>query len=271
VQCATIWHFAFGRRWATVGAPLIHNNYYTSGMDSIDTLFARTHWLSDPDFSTPAFLERRAAARRGRADAHADLHGLSLVTGGPAPVRATVASTTDELAAAASLVASRYAWRGYALQPCDSTTALTVVATQSAETVGTLTLRADGPAGLAADECYRDVTDRIRAAGRRMCELTRLAIEVDAAWRPTLGALIGLAYLVGRAVHDVTDVFVEVNPRHVRFYQRMFGFVAAGGLQVCPRVAAPAVLLRLELDRFDAVVRRVGGWNPVYTYTRAAA
>jgi hypothetical protein len=77
---------------------------------------------------------------------------------------------------------------------------LTVVATQRAETVGTVTLRADGPAGLAADECYREVTDRIRAAGRRVCELTRLAIEVDAAWRPTLGALIGLAYLVGRAI-----------------------------------------------------------------------
>jgi hypothetical protein len=231
-------------------------------MDQIDTLFARTSWLSHPLLSFPAFLERRAPTPRARAAGDCDLRGLSLVTAGPEPVRAKVASTAGELAAAASLVESRYAWRGYIVQPDERASALTVVATRRAGTVGTLTLRADGPAGLAADEGYREVLDLARRAGRRLCELTRLAIDVDAAWRPTLGALIGLAYLAGRALHDVTDVFVEVNPRHARFYQRMFGFVAAAGERFCPRVEAPAVLLRLELERLEARLRGIALFAP---------
>lgn len=246
------------RHRATAGTPLIHNNDYTMGMDPIDQLFARAFWLSSPTLAVPAFLERRAPTQRARAEGLGDLRGLTLVTAGPELVRAKVASTASEFAAAASLVASRYAWRGYAVQPHDRASAITVVATRDAGTVGTLTLRADGPAGLAADESYREALDLARQAGRRLCELTRLAIEADAAWRPTLGALIGLAYLAGRAVHAVTDVFVEVNPRHARFYQRMFGFVAAGGQRMCPRVGAPAVLLRLELDRFEMRLRQSG-------------
>jgi hypothetical protein len=237
--------------------PLTHNNYYTMGMDQIDTLFARTFWLSHPNLAFPAFLERRAPTQRDRTDARGDLRGLSLVTAGPEPVRAKVASTAGEFAAAASLVESRYSWRGYAVQPDDRAAAITVVATRHTSTVGTLTLRADGPAGLAADEGYREALTLARKAGRRLCELTRLAIDADAAWRPTLGALIGLAYLAGRTLHEVTDVFVEVNPRHARFYQRMFGFVAAAGERFCPRVEAPAVLLRLELERLESRLRHL--------------
>jgi hypothetical protein len=228
------------------------------GMDQIDKLFARAFWLSHPHLAFPAFLERRAPAKREDAGGGFELRGLSLVTAGPEPVRARVASTAGELAAAASLVESRYAWRGYAVQPDDRAPGITVLATRHAGTAGTLTLRADGPAGLAADEGYAEALDLARKAGRRLCELTRLAIDSDAAWRPTLGALIGLAYLAGRTLHEVTDVFVEVNPRHARFYQRMFGFVAAAGERFCPRVEAPAVLLRLELDRFEARLRQLG-------------
>jgi hypothetical protein len=228
------------------------------GMDQIDKLFARAFWLSPPNLAFPAFLERRAPTQREHAEALCDLRGLSLVTAGPELVRAKVASTTRELAAAASLVESRYAWRGYAMQPDDRAPGITVLATRDAGTAGTLTLRTDGPAGLAADEGYREALDLARKAGRRLCELTRLAIDVDAAWRPTLVSLVGLAYLAGRTLHQVTDVFVEVNPRHVRFYQRMFGFVAAAGQRMCPRVGAPAVLLRLELDRFEARLRQLG-------------
>lgn len=231
------------------------------GMDQIDKLFARAFWLSHPHLAVPAFLERRAPTRRSRADEAGDLRGLTLVTSGPELVRATVASSAREFAAAASLVESRYAWRGYAVAPHDRASAITVLATADAGTVGTLTLRADGPAGLAADEGYREALNLARKAGRRLCELTRLAIESDAAWRPTLVALIGLAYLAARTVHEVTDVFVEVNPRHVRFYQRMFGFVAAAGQRMCPRVGAPAVLLRLELDRFEARLRQLGQYG----------
>jgi hypothetical protein len=225
-------------------------------MDRIDLLFARTLSFSPFGIETPRFLERRASSRRG--DLRTELSGLTLVTSGDVPVRATVASSADQLAAAARLVESRYAWRGYAVRPGAGESAMTIVATRRADTVGTLSLRGDGAAGLAADEGYGEIVGRVRAAGRRVCELTRLAIDADAAWRPTLGALIALTYLAARALHEATDVFVEVNPRHARFYQRMFGFAAAAGQRMCPRVGAPAVLLRLELDRFEARLRQLG-------------
>jgi hypothetical protein len=57
---------------------------------------------------------------------------------------------------------------------------------------------------------------------------------------------------VCRVLRNVTDVFVEVSPRHERFYRGTFGFTRAAGRQICPRVMAPAVLLRLELERIDA-------------------
>ena len=240
------------------------------GMDGIDSLFARTPWLSHPGIAFSAFLERRAPSRRSHSGGGADLRDLSLVTAGQAPVRATVASTAADLAAACRLVESRYAWRGYAVGPYASGSGTTVVATQSAATVGTLTLRVDGPAGLAADDGYREALDEARLAGRRVCELTRLAIDADAPWRPTLGALIGLAYLAARAVHDVTDVFVEINPRHQHFYERMFGFVAAAGRRVCPRVDAPAVLLRLELECLEASLTRFADARPVPLATSSA-
>jgi hypothetical protein len=58
------------------------------------------------------------------------------------------------------------------------------------------------------------------------------------------------AYLITRVVHALTDVVIEVNPRHVRFYQRVFGFVVGAAERMCERVGAPSVLLRLDLERF---------------------
>ena len=176
------------------------------------------------------------------------------------PLTASIASTGDERRAAAALVASRYAWRGYVAGDGDGMRppGATLIATASCRVLGTLTVRADGPTGLAADESYRDVIDVVRRRGRAACELTRLAIDAAADWRPTLGALVGLAYTVSRTFYEVTDVFVEVNPRHERFYRQIFGFAAAGARRICPRVGAPAVLLRLDLEQLEQ--RRIAPW-----------
>ena len=77
---------------------------------------------------------------------------------------------------------------------------------------------------------------------------------------PALGALVRLAYAVSRSVFEASDAFVEVNPRHERFYRRAFGFVGAGARRICPRVGAPAVLLRLDLER--NAERTLAAWAP---------
>ena len=86
-------------------------------------------------------------------------------------------------------------------------------------------------------------------------QLVRLAIVEGENWRSPLDALVQSAYLVTRVMHGLTDVLIEVNPRHVPFYRRVFGFVQAGVEKVCPRVGAPSVLMRLDLDQFAQRLR----------------
>ena len=156
-----------------------------------------------------------------------------------------------DLEAAAFLLESLYAEHGYRVSRLDPSPASDVilVARQRGEAVGTLTLRADGPAGLRADESYGVELAGVRALGRRACELSRFAVAGNAA---AIRALFGFAYRIVREVWESTDVFIEVNPRHVAFYCRVFGFAIAGGERTCARVLAPSVLLRLEVAAFEA-------------------
>jgi len=189
--------------------------------------------------------------RRAREIAPVSLHGA---------LSASIARSPEEVRAAAALVEARYAERGYRVVADDDQqeTGITLIATEGDAVLGTLTLRFDGPHGLGADESYGEAVDAVRRSGRDVCELTRLAVEPSADSRSVLSALFGLAYVIGRHLHGVTDVFVEVNPRHAAFYRRMFGFATAAGRKICPRVMAPAVLLRLELERLEEMLADSG-------------
>jgi hypothetical protein len=181
---------------------------------------------------------------------------------------ATVASSREELRAAGDLVMRRYAWRGYRFDargldcpvPGEPTgTAITLIASDAAgETVGTMTLGLDGPGGLLVDHGFAAELEAVRAAGRRVCELTRLAVAERADSRFVLAALFSLAYLLGRVLLHATDVFIEVNPRHVAFYERALGFVVAAGERLCERVNAPSVLLRLEAEKLEGRLKHYG-------------
>jgi hypothetical protein len=169
----------------------------------------------------------------------------------------SVARSAEQLAAARDLVRKRYAWRGYdvpetAAEPTREITFL--VSTRSAA-LGTLTLGLDGPRGLRAEAAYRDVIGRFRAAGHRACELTRLALAEGAHTKKVLASLFSLAHAVGRTSHDVTHVFIEVNPRHVPFYSRVLGFVVEATGKMCERVHAPSTLLQVEIE---ALEKRLG-------------
>ena len=78
----------------------------------------------------------------------------------------------------------------------------------------------------------------------------RLAIDEGADWRAALDALVQSAYLITWVIQGLTHVVIEVNPRHVRFYQRVFGFVVGAAERFCERAGAPSVLLCLDLERF---------------------
>ena len=92
---------------------------------------------------------------------------------------------------------------------------------------------------------------RARNSGGRVGELTRLAVAEEADSRVVLASLFGLVYTVGRFEHGVTDVFIEVNPRHAVFYTRAVGFVVAATAQLCQRVLARSLLFHLKVDTLE--------------------
>lgn len=180
----------------------------------------------------------------------------------------TIAFSEAELLAAGELVARRYAGRGYTVEaksiaaPAPGGSAggeFTFISSDpSGATVGTMTLRLDGPGGLLAEGAYAVELAAVRAEGRRVCELTRLAVDADVDFRSVLAALFSVAYLLAVRIHRATDVFVEVNPRHVAFYRRALGFIEAAGERLCSRVGAPSVLMRLETAALEQRLAAVG-------------
>lgn len=161
------------------------------------------------------------------------------------------------------LIERMYEWRG--LTPVDTDLhatrpdRITLVASDDSAIFGTITLGLDGKDGILADALYPDELRNLRQRGARLCELTRLAMDTHHNAKEVLGALLHLVYIHGRLLHGVTDVVIEVHPRHAGFYQRMIGFSYIGEERVCPRVSAPAVLLHLELAHMDEQIGLYGG------------
>ena len=133
----------------------------------------------------------------------------------------------------------------------------TFIARNNERLFGTLTLRLDSATGLPADAEYRPELSAFRMLNRRLAELTRLAIDPRWASRQVIGSLFHVSYIFC-AVRNVSDVFIEVHPRHGRFYTRMLRFHVAGDHRTCARVAAPARLLRIAVSEVAEHLRPSG-------------
>jgi hypothetical protein len=132
---------------------------------------------------------------------------------------------------------------------------------------GTISLIFDSVNGLPCDEIYASELDPLRASGRWLVEVTRLAIDKDHAHSKTLLVqLFEFISIYGRRVKRYTDFVIEVNPRHVNYYRRLLAFQTLGPERPCPRVnGAPAVLLRLDLFEQESLIRRIGGQRAAST------
>ena len=99
----------------------------------------------------------------------------------------------------------------------------------------------------------------LRSQGRRLCEFTKLAVDGEIKSKQVLAALFHIAFIFSFDIQNFTDLLIEVNPRHVKYYQRMLGFVSWAETRINTRVNAPAVLLRLKLDYVRDQISRFGG------------
>lgn len=184
------------------------------------------------------------------------LDGRGFLPETPLPAKApelivAPAVTYAQLRACSGLVRRMYAWRGYRLapsrlQPADPNH-VTIGAWLDGELVATATASRDSAAGLLADGLYKDEMAKLRGQSRIVCEVTRLAVDLDCHDLELLNSLFLAIYQYVRAVFGGTELVIEVNPRHAGYYRRTMGFQQIGGLRTCPRVDAPAVLLHRTL------------------------
>jgi len=187
--------------------------------------------------------------------------------------RIRAAESLRERRSASSLIERMYATRGYesAPLPADEPPHLkTFLATEHSAPIGTLTIATDRPEGLLADSLFPEEVASFRSCGMRVCEFTKLAIDRRARSSRLLAALFHVAYIYAHRIRLLDHLLIEVNPRHVAYYQTMLGFEVIGPMRHNARVNAPAVLLALDLRHAEEQIRLFGGQPELAASERSA-
>ena len=171
-----------------------------------------------------------------------------------------LADTQGRRSSASMLIKKMYSWRGYQTSSVDEQhNRITLVASADDRAIGTITIGFDSQIGLLADDLYKDELNQLRSQGRRLCEFTKLAVDGEIKSKQVLAALFHIAFIYSFDIQEFTDLLIEVNPRHVKYYEKMLGFASWAETRVNRRVNAPAVLLRLELGYVRSQIAKFGG------------
>ena len=181
-----------------------------------------------------------------------------------------LANTEGRRSRASFLIKRRYAWRGYQASPLAANVAnmITLGAFDQGTPIATITVGIDSPAGLAIEKLYPEEARSLRSSGAHLCEFTKLAVDNMIRSKAVLAAIFHIAYIYAKRLRGATDLLIEVNPRHVRFYESMLGFKAIGSEKIDPRVNAPAVLLWLALSYAESQISQWGGHRELADQTR---
>ena len=131
------------------------------------------------------------------------------------------------------------------------------------EVVNTLSLVLDGELGLPLEKLYTEEVEMRRRNGRLLGEISCLADrrrQSRSTSPSTFRVLFRVMCLVIQtaAQRGVDELLITVHPRHSRFYQRRFAFVAAGEVRNYDLVEGnPAVLLSLDLKAMPHQEREI--------------
>ena len=211
-----------------------------------------TQAASEP--RVPSVLRSHLSDQLDLAEVVDEAMGSRLVT-----LRA--ADTGGHRSSANILVHKMYATRGYksSVDAPQMSNVVTLIASDHGETIGTISVGFDSPHGLLADDLFRDELGELRLQGRRICEFTKLAMDHVVKSKRVLASLFHTAYIWAHLLLGFDDVVIEVNPRHVRYYQTMLGFTVVGPERLNRRVDAPAVLMRLDFTHARQQIERFAG------------
>lgn len=162
---------------------------------------------------------------------------------------------------ASMLIHRMYAWRGLAGTHLlsDDPNRVTLMAHRDGEAVGTLTVGLDSVSGILADQLFKPEIDAFRALGKRVCEITKLAFDIESSSKSYLAALFHLSVIVARDIHACDIIFIEISPRHRGFFQRALGFTQLGEEKVNPRVNVRGILMHVSLAFMSEQIQLFGG------------
>ncbi|MFZ6734268.1 N-acyl amino acid synthase FeeM domain-containing protein [Undibacterium sp. Ji42W] len=158
------------------------------------------------------------------------------------------------------LVNQRFSSRGYAHpEKSRAMNVLSLQATIENRIVGTLSVQFDSGDGLPLDKLYQFELDSLRRRGAKLCQFTKLAIEKEVKSRSVLASLFHIAEIWALRVRSYNYICIEVNPRHVAFYQRMLKFTVLSDVRDNQQIQAPSVLLGIDLNYVASLVAQFGG------------
>lgn len=112
------------------------------------------------------------------------------------------------------------------------------------------------PFGLPMDELYREELDGLRSRGRKIVELSALVTPVDFRWRNVFMYINKMMYQYSIS-RGVDDLCIAVNPKHARFYKQILLFEDFGPERHYPKVNAPAVALRVNMDSIQERLKSI--------------
>ncbi|MBW2568348.1 MAG: hypothetical protein JRD93_18220 [Deltaproteobacteria bacterium] len=171
------------------------------------------------------------------------------------------AETTDELEQTFSLAYKEYSKSGYIPEPKPSRLLFSIynihpetmvfIAKSYLTVISTLTLIFDSEMfGLPMDVIYREELDALRSQKRKVAELSALVTPKKARWKNIFMHLCQIMYQYS-FYKGIDDLCITVNPKHVRFYKSIFLFEDLGPEKHYPKVNAPAVALRLNMNTVE--------------------
>jgi len=210
--------------------------------------------------------ELQARIGSGRTITHRQSRRIRLrameIGGQPRAVAIRLVENAETLDAARDLLNSRYVRKGYGGDhriPA-STHHLTFTAEVDDAIGGTITLAVDSERGLAADKTFKEELDTLRALpGAKLCELTKFAFSDAIHSRELMAALFHVVFVYGSRTHACTHLLIELNPRHVRFYEAMLGFSRLGEPQFNASCGISAQLMMLEVAEIRRQIDRHAG------------
>lgn len=182
----------------------------------------------------------------------------------------SIATTREEVASAWNLVYRSYRQAQliddnpyqihtvpHALRPGTSV----ILGRIDGELVSTLTIMHDGREGLPLDRVYKPRLNQLREEGRRLMEVGLFADRRLSISQATTSFMEMMRFVFYSSCYSLADIMIGVHPSHAPFYERNFGFVVDGPVDVHPLVnCRPVVLLRGDTQaqlRADPVPRQL--------------